>query len=90
MTNNSLHFTDEGNQGLGKCHGLSEAPRLVSDSAWPVPQISPVHEAWCWATQGVGVIYGGRGSFQRACQQEALVPETLGGNNTEIYQNLLA
>ena len=29
------------------------------------------------------------GSFQRACQQEALVPETLGGNSIKIYQNLL-
>ena len=30
------------------------------------------------------------GSSQRACQQEALVPETLGGNSTKIYQNLLS
>ena len=30
------------------------------------------------------------GSSQRACQQEVLVPETLGGNSTKIYQNLLA
>lgn len=81
----NTHFTDEGNQGLGKCHGLSEAPRLVSGSAWPGPQISPVHEAWCWATQGVGVIYGGRGSFQRAFLA-ARGRVDLGGADTRFHQ----
>ena len=38
----------------------------MNGGAWPGPQISPVPEAWCWTTWGVGVIYGGRGTFQRA------------------------
>ena len=53
----NTHFTDEENRGLGKCHGLSEAPRLVSGSAWPGPQISPVREEWCWTTRDWGYLW---------------------------------